>query len=208
MEKLARQGYSFCVIDVEGDYGTVAKAPWRWQPQPPSECERDSQLLQGADQSVVVNLSGLPDSDRRPFLTALTPKLAELRARSGHPHWMIVDETQHLLPADEAGELLPPGDAGSVLHITGCPKLVRREVLRATSLFIALGASAQSLLTEFCQASGLECPATKLAPPTNGAALAWRPTSPNVPPFRLNIATPQHAEVDAGGDVGCWIDGK
>ncbi|HEY0339666.1 MAG TPA: HAD family hydrolase, partial [Steroidobacteraceae bacterium] len=203
MEKLAAQGYSFCVIDVEGDYGTVAKAVALGSPSRPPTANEILKLLQGADQSAVVNLSGLPDSDRRPFLTAITPKLAELRAHSGHPHWVIVDETHHLLPADEAsGELLSLGDAGSVLHITERPKLVSREVLRATSLFIALGASAQSLLNEFCQVSGLECPATRLTLPTNGAALAWRPTSPNVPPFRLNIAMPQHADAGVTSGVG------
>ena len=77
-----------------------------------------------------------------------------------------------------------------------------REVLRETSLFIALGASAQALLDEFCLVSGREGPVTKFALPKNGEALAWRPTSPNAPPFRLNIVAPQHTSGAAGAASG------
>jgi hypothetical protein len=205
MEKLAAKGYSFCVIDVEGDYGTVAKAVSLGSPSRPPTANEILKLLRGAGQSAVVNLSGLPASDRRPFLTDLTPKLAELRARSGRPHWVVVDETHHLLPAEDAStELLPLGDAESVLHITERPNLVTHEVLRATSLFIALGASAQTLLDEFCQVSGRERPVARFALPKNGEALVWRPKSPDARPFRLNIAAPQHARpaTDAASGVG------
>ena len=80
--------------------------------------------------------------------------------------------------------------------------LVTREVLRETSLFIALGASAQTLLDEFCQVSGLERPVAKFALPKKGEALAWRPASPNARPFRLNIAVRQHAQPAAGAASG------
>ncbi|MDB6012915.1 MAG: yhaX [Gammaproteobacteria bacterium] len=203
MEKVAAQGYSFCVIDVEGDYGTVAKAVSLGSPSRPPAANEILKLLRGAGQSAVVNLSGLPTSDRRPFLTDLTPKLAELRARSGRPHWVVVDETHHLLSAGDASdELVPLGDAESVLHITERPNLVAREVLRETSLFIALGASAQALLDEFCQVSGRERPGTRFALPKNGEALAWRPASPNARPFRVNIAARHHAQTAAGAASG------
>jgi hypothetical protein len=195
LEGLAAKGYSFCVIDVEGDYGTVGKAVSLGSPSRPPTAIEILKLLRGVDKSAVVNLSGLSASDRPPFLMALTPKLAEQRARSGHPHWVVVDETHDLLPADStSGEFVPLGDNGSVLHITERPNLITRDVLRATTLFIALGTSAQTLLDEFCQVSGLESPAARFELPRNGAALAWRPGSRNAHPFRLNIASPQHPQ--------------
>jgi hypothetical protein len=188
------------VIDVEGDYGAVAKAVSLGSPSRPPTANEILKLLQGADKSVVVNLSGLPDGDRRPFATALMPKLAELRARSGHPHWVVIDETHHLVPADGAsGELLPRGDGESVLHITERPSLVTREVLQAASLFIAVGAGAQALLDEFCQVSGLTPPAGSVKELKKGELLAWRPATPGAQPFRLNIASPQHAQAGASG---------
>jgi hydroxymethylpyrimidine pyrophosphatase-like HAD family hydrolase len=209
MDRLAKQGYSFCVIDVEGDYGTIAKAVSLGSPSRPPTANEILKLLQGADKSVVVNLSGLPPADRLPFLTALTPKLSELRARSGHPHWVAVDETHHLLPANSAsGDLLPLGDGESVLHITERPTLVTREVLQETSLFVALGAKAQTLLDEFCQVRGLGRPETRFTTLRDGEALAWWPAEANAQPFRLNIAAPQHDPATAGGGSGVGKPGS
>jgi len=201
MERLAVQGYTFCVIDVEGDYGSIAKAVALGSPSRPPTGNEILKLLRSADKSAVVNLSGLPEADRLPFLTTLTPRLAELRAHSGHPHWVAIDETHHLLPAKDApGELLPMGDGESVLHITERPALVAREVVRATTLFIGIGAQAQALLDEFCQVRGVARPDTKFAPLKKNEALMWRP-GPNAQPFRLNIASPQRDTVPGASAV-------
>jgi hydroxymethylpyrimidine pyrophosphatase-like HAD family hydrolase len=195
MNRLATHGYSFCVIDVAGDYGTIAKAVSLGSPSRPPTANEILKLLQGADKSAVVNLSGLSTSDRLPFLTALTPKLSELRARSGHPHWVVVDETEEL-PAFNDGE--------SVLHITERPTLVARELLHAANLVIALGSKAQALLDEFCQVRGLDRPATQVTTLRDGEALAWWPGKAGAQPFRLNIAAPQQdpAAADGGSGVG------
>ena len=191
MERLAVQGYTFCVIDVEGDYGTIAKAVALGSPTRPPAANEILKLLRSADKSAVVNLSGLAEGDRLPFLASLTPRLAELRTHSGHPHWVAIDESHHLLPANGASsELLPMGEGESVLHITERPALVAREVVKATTLFMAIGAAAQTLLEEFCQVRGIARPDGQLAPLKKNQALLWRP-GPNAQPFRLNIASPQ-----------------
>jgi hypothetical protein len=194
MERLAANGYTFCLVDVDGKYGTLApsKAVSLGSSSRPPAADEIVKLFRGAEQSGVVNLAGLSPEDRLPFLKELTPKLTELRSHLGRPHWTTIDETQELLPADgSSSEVLPLGAGDSVLHITPRPALVAGEVLRATSLVIALGASGQALLEEFCQVSGVTAPATRLPPVSEGAALAWRPTSPNAQPFRLNIAMPK-----------------
>jgi len=190
MNRLATQGYSFCVIDVQGDYGTIAKAVSLGSPSRPPTANEILKLLQGADKSAVVNLSGLSTSDRLPFLADLTPKLAELRARSGHPHWVVVDETE---------ELPSLGDGESVLHITERPTLIAREVVQATNLVIALGSKAQALLDEFCQVRGIDRPEMRVTTLRDGEALAWWPGKADARPFRLNTATPQQDAATAGG---------
>ena len=82
----------------------------------------------------------------------------------------------------------------SVLHITERPALVAREVVRATTLFMAIGAEAQSLLEEFCQVRGIARPDPPFAPLKKNEALLWRP-GPNAQPLRLNIASPQRDAV-------------
>jgi hydroxymethylpyrimidine pyrophosphatase-like HAD family hydrolase len=209
LDRLATKGYSFGVIDVEGDYGKIGKAVSLGSPSRPPTANEILKLLQGADKSAVVNLSGLPPADRLPFLTALTPKLAELRAHSGHPHWVALDETHHLLPANSASdELVPLGDGESVLHITERPPLVTRAVAQATTLFIALGRNAQTLLDEFCQVRGVERPESRVTTLREDEALAWWPAHANAQPFRLNIAVPQQDPSAVGGGSGVGKSGS
>jgi HAD superfamily hydrolase (TIGR01484 family) len=202
LERIALKGYTFGVIDVEGDYGAIGKAVLLGSPSRPPTEKEILQLLRGADKSGVVNLSGLPAAERVPFVRTLVPQLEQLRERLGHPHWIVVDETQHLVPANGAAgkERLPIGNGQSVLHIAERPALVARRVLRATSLFIALGTAAPALLAEFSQVSGQARPETQVTL-DEGAALAWRPGEPNAQPFRLNTATPQHPTSTGSGGV-------
>ena len=199
LERLATQGYSFCAIDVEGDYGKIGRAVSLGSPSRPPTANEILKLLQGADKSAVVNLSGLPLADRLPFLTDLTPKLAELRARSGHPHWVVVDESD---------ELAPLGDGESVLHITERPTLVTRAVAQAATLFIALGQKAQTLLDEFCQVRGVDHPKSRITTLREDEALAWWPAQANAQPFRLNIAVPQQDPGAVGGGSGVGKPGS
>ena len=66
-------------------------------------------------------------------------------------------------------------------------------MLRSTSLVIALGSEAESLLREFAQASGVAAPSMKRTQLSADEALAWRPKVPGAEPFRVNIATPPRA---------------
>jgi hypothetical protein len=210
MERVALKGYTFGVIDVEGDAAAIgralqaARAVLLGSPSRPPTANEILQLLRGADKSGVVNLSGLPAAERLPFVRTLVPQLARLRERLGHPHWIVIDETQHLVPANAAAaeeEPLLIGAGQSVLHIAERPALVARQVLRATSLFIALGTQAPAALEEFCQVSGRSRPPETRVTVEDGMALAWRASEPNAQPFRLNTATPQHPPAGGGGGV-------
>src|SRR5439155_27015130 len=92
-------------------------------------------------QQAVVNLLGLPLADRPAFFSALLPRLQEMRARTGRPHWLIVDEAHHLLPAswDHAAQILPQTVAG-VAMITVHPDWVAPAVLASVDLELARGA--------------------------------------------------------------------
>lgn len=188
LEQVARLGYTFCVIDVEGDYGVIGEAVSLGSAERPPTAEEILKLLRGADQSAVVNLAGLSSADRASFLQALTPRLAQLRTHSGHPHWLAVDETQHLQPGNGAGpDLLSGGHCGSSVHIAPSPIVVAQPLVTAATLVLAVGPAAPDLLREFCQRRGAELPHL----PTNleeGTALAWRPAPADARPFRPNIA--------------------
>jgi hypothetical protein len=56
-----------------------------------------------------VNLLGISLDDRPDFFAQLLPRLQALRARTGGPDWILIDEVHHLLLAQwgQATYMLP-----------------------------------------------------------------------------------------------------
>ena len=99
LERLGQREYQCCVIDPEGDYGNLPHAIiFGTAQRGPSVEEVMTALVNPANQ-VVVNLVGLALTDRPSFFLGLLPRLHEMAAKTGRPHWILVDETHHLLPA-------------------------------------------------------------------------------------------------------------
>ena len=85
------------------------------------------QVLAEPEEQVAVNLLGLPLADRPAFFEGLLPRLQELRARTGRPHWLVVDEAHHLLPAawDAAMPVVPRELTGLLLLELSGPAAAR-----------------------------------------------------------------------------------
>ncbi len=49
-----------------------------------------------------MNLLGVPLGDRPAYFAKLMPHILAEKAKTGRPHWLVIDETHHLLPAGEA----------------------------------------------------------------------------------------------------------
>ena len=174
LERLQQAGYQFCLIDPEGDYENF----------PDSVCLGNAQHAPTASEALdmldkytdtVVNLLGIKLNDRPHFFAQLLPKLQELRARTGRPHWLVIDEAHHLLPAgwsgtsDEAAWLR---DMGGTMLITVHPEMVSPAVLREVNVVLAVGREPEKTLNDFGRATGAEVNAS----PTQleqGEVLAW-----------------------------------
>ena len=98
-ERLAEGGFQFCIVDPEGDYEDLAYAVVVGNADAAPTARQVVELLRKADSNVVVNLLGIQLQDRPAFLAELLPELLALRTRLGRPHFIIVDETHHMLPA-------------------------------------------------------------------------------------------------------------
>src|SRR5262249_53505143 len=104
-------------------------------------------------ENAVVNLVGLPLADRPPFFLSLLPRLQEMRARTGRPHWLVVDEAHHLLPASwEPGPEVFPLDLKRTLFITVHPDQVAPGVLASVDTVLAVGPAPEDTLGNFCAA--------------------------------------------------------
>ena len=189
LERLRQRGYQFCVIDPEGDYeqfpdaivfGNVERAPG---------VNEILTALAKPGNSVVVNLVGLPLQDRPSFFLGLLPRLQELRAKTGRPHWILVDETHHLLPAEwDPASLVRTQMLSCMIYVTVHPDQIERSVLKTVDTVIALGDRPGKTMVDYCAAINEPVPSipdTQLVP---GEAIVWD-RSGSEPPFKLHIAS-------------------
>jgi hydroxymethylpyrimidine pyrophosphatase-like HAD family hydrolase len=190
LERLADCEYQFCVVDPEGDYREIAGAIVLGDSQREPSVVEVFDVLAKPTQSVVVNLLGIALERRPAFFHALLPQLQQLRARTGRPHWIVVDEAHHLLPASsDAAALTLPREFDGIFLITVRPEHMAAPALSAIDLVIAVGRSPENRIRTWgailgFQPAGLE--PTTLDP---GEALAWRRGEDS--PFRFQIASPR-----------------
>lgn len=174
LERIAERGYQYCVIDPEGDYGALDCVALGNAEQAPA-LESVMQLLDDPGESAVVNLLALRLEDRPRYFARLFSALLELRARTGRPHWIVVDETHHVLPAahTEADALLPAALA-NVLWITVHPDSVARAVLALTDALVLVGEAPAEAAARFARALGVPAPALPASQLSPGEAIWWR----------------------------------
>jgi hydroxymethylpyrimidine pyrophosphatase-like HAD family hydrolase len=209
LERLVEHRYQFCVIDPEGDYQSFRPAVSVGNTRHAPNVDEVLQLLKNPTTNVVVNLVGLALRDRPTFFVALLPRLQELRARTGRPHWLLVDEAHHLLPVDlTSAALTLPQKLTQVFFITVHPNQVALPALSSVDAVVAVGDDPEATLREAGTLLGRQ-PMNASSGPVrleNGEALFW-PLMDAVSPIRLRIA-PCHTERSrhqrkyAEGDLG------
>lgn len=174
LERLLEHSYQVCLVDPEGDYerlegviplGNASRAP---------DISEIAAALQKPKTSVAVSLLGLPLADRPVFFTSLLPLIQEMRAKAGRPHWLVIDEAHHLLPAssDAAAASIPP-TLTNLLLITVHVSAVLPSVLKMMKGVIAVGPSPEQTIQEFSRAVGRPSPVHSPLPSKTGEAFVW-----------------------------------
>jgi hydroxymethylpyrimidine pyrophosphatase-like HAD family hydrolase len=206
LERLKQAGYQFCIVDPEGDYERLEDAVVLGDGQRYPSAEEALAALEKPSRSVVVSLLALSRENRPRYFESMLPRLQQMRARTGRPHWILVDETHHLLPvAWDPAALTLPQDMHSMMFITVHPDHVSAQVLGAVDLVITVGASAKETLETFARTLGRPLPAVEERPMETGEVLAWLPDEGT--PFRFQPITPhaerkRHLRKYAEGDLG------
>jgi hydroxymethylpyrimidine pyrophosphatase-like HAD family hydrolase len=160
LERLTGEGMQCVVIDPEGDYADYQGAGVLGDPDRPPGVEEVLRLLESPSRSVVVNMIGLPLRDRPGFSAELLPRLAALRSRLGHPHWVVVDEAHHLMPAElREVPIKAVGDVGSLLMITVHPEALSPAALALADTVLAVGDTPEDTLAPFADALNRPRPA-------------------------------------------------
>jgi hydroxymethylpyrimidine pyrophosphatase-like HAD family hydrolase len=159
IERLIEKDYQVCIVDPEGDYGTLGDVvalgnQWR----APSVTEILS-ILEDPKVNLSINLLGVPLGDRPDFFAQLIPNLQAMRARTGRPHWLVLDEAHHMLPDTwgHTGSALPQ-QLGETLLVTVHPEHVAPEILAPIDIVVAIGSSPEETLARFGRATGRTVP--------------------------------------------------
>ena len=108
-EQMILQGYCVCLIDPEGDYGSLESLPGvvvlGGEDRPP-EIPDVARALRHFDLSVIVDLSRILYEDKVRYLNALLPMLASLRRTTSLPHRIVIDEAHYFLREPNVKQLL------------------------------------------------------------------------------------------------------
>jgi hypothetical protein len=174
IERLAERGYSFCIVDPEGDYENLPGAVTLGSNERPPGADEAMQLLEKRE-SAVLNLVGLPLDDRPAFFLSLMPRISALRARTGQPHWLFIDEAHHLMPATlQSVDKALPERMDGVAMISVHADSIAPAALAGVNAAVIIGNDPAAALRQFAGVAGIsiDMPAAEpvLGP---GQALVW-----------------------------------
>lgn len=177
LERIVEQGYSFAVIDPEGDYEGMEGAVTLGSPERTIGIDEAAQLFKQRE-NAVLNLLGMRLQDRPAFFLELLARILAQRAQTGHPHWLFIDEVHHLFPAASQQSIqgVLPQRLPAAVMITVHPNLVAEGVLRWVDTLVVVGEEPGENLRQFAQATGrrLELAGVdEAAAIPRGKALVW-----------------------------------
>ena len=207
LERLIESGFQFCVIDPEGDYseleGAVVVGDARQRPLIPELVE----ILRRPDGNAVVNMLDVELTDRPAFFEGLLTRLSELRAQTGRPHWIVLDEAHHLVPASRPAALTLPRELQAIILVTVHADQLAPEVLSTIATVAAVGDAPARTIRQFCASLGV--PAPSLPPDGRidaGQALLWERGSGREP-IQVRVVEPElqrrrHARKYSEGELG------
>lgn len=157
VERLVDDGYQVCVIDPEGEHAALDPLVMVGNPHARPTLEEVEVALERAPAGLVVNLVSMSLADKVAFSADLLSSIVAIRAAHGRPHWIIIDEAHHLLPADGSpGTYVVPEGLDGLCFITMTADLLSRHTLERVSHLYVVGADAGEQVAGFAAAAGLK----------------------------------------------------
>ena len=178
IERLIERAYQLCIIDPEGDYSEVEDVIVLGDGSRRPAKGEVLEVLRRPEENVVVNLLGISLQDRPPFFIELFSRLLEMRARTGRPHWLVIDEAHHLLGASYSpAKLSIPQGISGVMLITVEPEHVSEEALAMADVVIAIGDQPERVIRTFCEMQQEPMPTLEPVKLEKGDAIVWSRSS-------------------------------
>ena len=206
VERLIDHAYQVCIIDPEGDYGTLPDVLSLGSPRNAVAVNEALAVLEDPKVNLNLNLLGIPLADRPQYFGHLFPSLQAMRTRTGRPHWIVLDEAHHMLPLDwgHVGKALPQS-LGETVLVTVHPEHVSPLSLSLVDVVIVVGHSPEKTLKAFAHAVGLTFHWPDGLSFSPGHAVVWFPRG-GKPPFSMRTVSSRaerirHLRKYAEGDM-------
>lgn len=209
VERLVERKYQVCLFDPEGDYDEFDQFVTLGGPQRIPGISEILEVLDTMDHSLSINLLGVPLADRPAMFMSLLSRIQELRAKTGRPHWVIIDEAHHLLPAAlESASLTIPKELSTFALVTVHPDQVARAILSSSNGLIAIGSDPRKVIEQFSAGAGKDLHPTSLPEPPReaGDVIAWwfcetqQPIKVRVQPAKAELR--RHRRKYEAGELG------
>lgn len=203
LEQLVERKLQFCVIDPNGDYAAFPNVAVEGSRKQPPEFDRIMTLLEEPQQNVVANLHAVPAADRPLMFTALLNLLQELRIRTGHPHWIVVDEAHQVLPSNAVATSVPVPPLDRVLFTTLAE--FDREMspaLAAVDHLVAFGNDVSATFERFGRAAGIRIPKLPATARSDAQAIFWSKS-----PEQAIVITPAEETIEHRRRSRAYVDG-
>lgn len=209
VERLVESKYQVCLFDPEGDYHEFEQFVTLGGPQRVPASSEVLEVLNTKHDSLSLNLLGVPLADRPTLFMSLLSRIQELRAKTGRPHWIVIDEAHHLLPSTlDSASLTIPKELSSFALVTVHPDRVARPMLSPINGIIAIGPDPAAVIAQYRAGAAKDLPGTDLpaAPREAGEVVAWlfsdsmRPVKVKVEPAKAELL--RHRRKYATGELG------
>ena len=175
IEQLTERGAQACIIDPEGDYEGIDGAINLGSGERAPTVDEVVNLLEQPGQHCVVSVFAVEKKDRPEYFNRLLRGLAELRSRTGRPHWIIVDEAHYAAPADwKPAEQWNQAELKSMMFITAFYDRVSKVVLEGVDWVISIADDPTEALKAVCER--MQCPVPAVYQPEDHEthrAIAW-----------------------------------
>jgi Helicase HerA, central domain len=213
LEQLRELAFQFCVVDPEGDYLELPDAVAVGDAKQGPRLSEVMKLLEKPDVSVVVNLLAIDPLERPRFLAKFLPEITKLRSETGRPHWLVLDEAHHCLPAEwDPAPITLPRELPAAIAVTVHPEEVAPHFLKTVTTVVGVGDGSLAAIKKLCTAMGHALPDH---PPELRAGQVHvlgrdRPMeaiTPRKPKEKQKRHARKYAEGELGEDKSFWFRG-
>ncbi len=206
VERLMEHAYQICIVDPEGDYGTMQDVITLGGRRRSAGVNEVLSVLEDPKMNLNVNLLGVRLADRPEYFGRLIMNLRILRTRTGRPHWIVLDEAHHFIPLEWgplSNKLIQK--LYETVLVTVHPEHLPANILSLVDVVIATGRSPDKTLRKFSHATGHAYAWPKDLKYTTNHAIVWF-LHHNDPPFAMRIIAPRrdrirHRRKYAEGDM-------